>query len=534
MKRLYLLSIVLLLTSSSVVHAMDEVKRGESKAEEAQYDAKSKATTAAEVTAILSSLSEADRASLVRAIVLLSKTSSPVVPARGEGKSEEKTEKANYEAKFKALLNASTAAEQLKILSSIPVDDRAAFVQMRTVDRWTALFTAKSGAVAKAILDAVPEDDRVAFVKMQSTGNWTALFYAPSRDVVAAILNVVPADEKANFVKMQANDGKTALFIAQSGEIATAILSAVPEDERANVVRIQDKYGNTALFQARPGVVAAILSAVPKADRADVVKIQNKFHKTALFEASSREAVDAILNAVPEVDRTDFVKIQDRLERKTALFTSQSGKLTAILSAIPEADRAACVNIKDNEGRTALFNSNDRDVIIQLLLIRGIDINVRDGKYVSTYDRIPELFAECVKTANKIIAGNNAARRNATVEELVANGMLRDTAIIFAQNDEQPQIEIPKYILGGKAKNPGAAYSCKDEKDSFRSGDWVIVKRSSGEYTYGLVQKIAAHKFVTPTLRIYVEAGGKSWESYPEIYRIPTIAAPKKGAAAGE
>jgi len=76
-----------------------------------------------------------------------------------------------------------------------------------------------------------------------------------------------------------------------------------------------------------------------------------------------------------------------------------------------------------------------------------------------------------------------------------------------------------KYIVGAPTKNPGAAYACKHEKDRFKVGDWVIVKRSSVTvpYTYGQV----AHSTSGRGLSIEVDAGTRPWDSYTEIYRIP-------------
>jgi len=260
------------------------------------------------------------------------------------------------------------------------------------------------------------------------------------------------------------------------------------------------------------------LSAVPKADRADVVKIQNKFHRTALFDASSREAVDAILSAVPEADRANYVN-KKNLYGSTAL-----------------CDHITKYNIfKDlcnrNSNRNKDLSIKVKDAIIQLLTVQGIDIYAEDNRGRTARELNPKFFDECVTVANKIIEEKNAGRRAASIDALVAKGMARDVANMVAQYDEQPLIEIslietPQYTVGGHAENPGPAYSCKHQEHLFKQNDWVIVKRSSGAYTYGRVEKLKNG------LGIKVDRGLMSWSYYPEIYRIPSVEAPEKGAAA--
>jgi len=318
----------------------------------------------------------------------------------------------------------------------------------------------------------------------------------------------------------------------------TAILDAVPEVDRAAFLKMQNSLGQTALFAAKSeAITAAILNAVPEEDKAELVMMKNWLGRTVLFYAKTAAQVTVLLGAVPEANRAAIVKMQDD-KGYTAIFNTKSGVVAAILSAIPEADRAAYVNIKNKEGDTVLFNltrtltrEEDRNAIIQLLLIPGIDINAKNIHSRTAREHNAIIFDDCARAANEIITERNAAKRKASIDALVLQGMAREVANMVAQYDEQPLIEIPKkekvYELGGRAENPGPAYSCKHQENLFNFGDWVIVKRSSGAYTYGQVKKPGRY----PLIR--VDGGTKPWGSWPEIYRIPPEEAPEK-AAAGE
>jgi len=375
-------------------------------------------------------------------IVLLLTTSSPVVHAMDEGKyafPEEKAEKADYKAEFNAFMKATTEAEQLTILSSIPVAGRTDFANRQDSNGRTALFYAQSGKVVTEILRDIPEDEKPAFVKIQDAFGATALFYAKSGDVVTAILSELTKAEQADVVKMRGRMDRTALFTAQSRGVVAAILHPIPEDEKAAFVMMQDGFGKTALFDAGSGeVVDAILSAIPEDKRAAFVNIQDSEDHTALFDAGSGGVVDAILNAIPEDKRAAFVNIRDK-KGETALFSLMT---------------------LDDIYNTAVGTHFKKGVIVHLLTLPGIDINARDIRGRTARQINSGFFDECAKAANKIIAEKNAARRVASIGSLVAQGMVRDVAILTAQYDEQPLIEMPQE---GAAPAASAAVATVEE-----------------------------------------------------------------------
>jgi len=199
----------------------------------------------------------------------------------------------------------------------------------------------------------------------------------------------------------------------------------------------------------------------------------------AIFEAADKgflTALNMMIIAGADVNGTNYAG-------DTPLLKAAKGGYTACVQALIKA--GADVNYIDPLRITALLLAASRHHTgcVKALISAGAQPNL--GKSVDPATRA--LITRCEKELQEEV------------------------------QTEEEQAEKPQPYPGLAVIKPNANMSCKNDKRSFKAGDWVIVKRSSFEmpYTYGKVMSHAGKIYIE------VEAGPKLWENYPEIYRVP-------------